>query len=69
MNVFSRIYLALGLAVLVVELYGAFKPTKMDTISEHWWWIQDRLPLRAGEILMTLFLAWLWVHFITRGAV
>lgn len=68
MNVFSRIYLALGLAILAVELYGVFKPTKMDTISEHWWWIQDALGWPA-KVLITLFLAWLWIHFITRGAV
>lgn len=64
-NIFSLAYLALGAAILAIELAGAFGGARNDTISEHYWYVQERFPLGA-RIVLTIFLGWLWLHLVWR---
>jgi hypothetical protein len=65
--VFTVVYLALGIPLLLVELYGAFVRRKRggDTISEHWWWLRNRHPWLNW--VMGGFLIWLSYHFLFDG--
>lgn len=64
MSRFTYGYLALGLIVLALELYGIFRQGDgADTISEHWWWLQGRFPI-GSRIFYVAGVTWLSIHFM-----
>lgn len=65
--VFTIGFLALGLPLIALELYGVArrpggKAGGGDTISENWWALRNRYP--GLTIPMAAFLIWLFYHFI-----
>lgn len=58
---YTVIYAVLGLTLLGVELRGVFGDGSGDTISEHYWWLQDKVPL--VWVPMVGLLAWMAYHF------
>jgi hypothetical protein len=70
MSSFYVAFLAIGLPLIALELYGvARRPNGRaggnDTISEMWWGLRNRYP--ALTVVMVLFLLWLLYHFTVEG--
>lgn len=66
MNIFSKIYIVLWVALIAVEVFAATTSyTPLDTMSENWWWIQAKAPVIA-RVVMTVGLLVLWVHLVVR---
>lgn len=70
MNWFGRLYLILWIALIVVEIVAATTSyVAMDTMSEQYWWLQDKSPWLM-RILLTGGMLALWVHLVLKpGAV
>lgn len=69
MNTFGKLYIILWLALIGVEIIAAttsFVP--LDTMSEYYWWIQDKHPILMRVILSTGMLI-LWWHLVSKGVV
>jgi hypothetical protein len=50
-SVYTWLWLAIGVAALVLEGVALFNSTKGDTLSEHVWaWLGARQPLRYKEL-------------------
>lgn len=70
LNTSYALFLALGLPLLAVELFGVWRRPGghaggEDTISEAWWSIRNRYPLLT--VAMAGFLLWLMFHFLYDG--
>lgn len=59
-RLFTILFAVLGAAIIAVELWGVRRKGRFDTLSEHWWFIQDRLPFVRP--LMVVFFLWLVLH-------
>ena len=62
---FTAAYLALGLALVAVEVVGIRRKGKGDTISDHVWWLRRRFAPTA--YIIGGFLVWAIVHFGFEG--
>jgi hypothetical protein len=66
MNIFSKLYLVLWAALIVVEIIAATTSyVPLDTMSENYWYIQNRSPMLVRAIL-TIGLVVLWVHLALK---
>jgi hypothetical protein len=66
MNIFSKLYLILWIALIAVEIVGATTAYfPLDTMSEEFWAFQTKFP-NLAPMLMTAGLAILWVHLVLR---
>lgn len=64
---FTAVWLAWGAIFGVAEYRAVKRGRRGDTLSEHVWWLRDRIPFRLGRWLIGGFLAWLAFHFIAEG--
>ena len=62
--IFTLLFALLGGALLAVELYGVRRKGRMDTITEHWYWLADRFPWL--NVIMALALVWMFCHLVLR---
>jgi len=63
-NLFTLLYLCLGLGILAVELTGVFTHFRsFDTISQTFWWWREKMPW-ISRVVMASFLIWLGYHFL-----
>jgi hypothetical protein len=62
-------FLALGVPLAALELWGVHQKRKGDTISENVWWLRDHQPVLFAVVMhATRKLAdWLPEHFRTGG--
>jgi hypothetical protein len=69
MNTFSKIYIVLWVALIVVEIIAATTSyVPMDTLSENYWWLQGKSPVLV-RIILTVGLLVLWWHLVNKGAI
>lgn len=71
MTIEVLVFLIAGLAILGAETVGVIRrgEHRVDTLSEVWWSLRDRLgPWSAAIALpLALFLGWLWAHLTFEG--
>lgn len=69
MNTFSKLYIILWSALIAVEIIGATTSyVPLDTLSENWWWLQDKSPILMRIILSAGMLV-LWWHLVGKGTI
>lgn len=59
---FTVILALLAGAVIGVELWAVARRRRGDTISEHAWWLFDRLPWL--RVVYVVFVVWLTLHLL-----
>jgi FtsH-binding integral membrane protein len=68
MNIFSKIYIGLWLALVAVEIFAATTSyTPLDTMSENYWYLQGKFPPLA--VITTIGMLVLWYHLVLSKGV
>lgn len=66
MNTFSKLYIILWLALIVVEIIAATTSyVPMDTMSEHYFWMQEKQPILM-RVILSVGLVILWAHLALK---
>jgi hypothetical protein len=69
MNWFTRLYLILWIGLIVVEIIAATTSyVPLDTMSEQYWWIQEKSPVLV-RIILTVGMLVLWWHLVNKGQI